>query len=170
MSTTYQLGSATIIKDLIFGWVISIDGNTYLLSECDSQSLEELARAQLPAWLGEFQASCKEYLAVALVEEKAAKEKQEASLLLLQTQMKELEEATERRQAEVYSIKETISTGLQHGDTVSMGEGAECVYARVVKSVEGDSVRYTVLDRKSRVKYSGQSLDEAAEVIAKSWW
>ena len=59
MSTVFQLGQATIVKDLIFGWCVGhhgLDGDMYAIKDMPVDILFDLAKASYPAYLQDFKA------------------------------------------------------------------------------------------------------------------
>lgn len=54
MSTVFLLGDVYITKDLIFGWTLTKNDNTYLLSDMDVETLTILDEGSYPAYLQDF--------------------------------------------------------------------------------------------------------------------
>lgn len=176
-NTTYQLGSATITNDLIFGWTIRAGKEFYMLSQLDSGTLKEIVNANLPVWMNDFRTACAVQFPKTIAQEKTlqamrdgAREREAAALLKQAEAARLREEVYLRRQAEIHAIKETILEGLRTTDTVNTQIDSDHVYAVLLKTLEEGKETYRVVDRKGREKYKGDSLLNAAAAIERVGW
>ena len=172
MSIVFQLGNATITKDIVFGWMVGRDERFFAIKTMDEVSLRELATATFPAYLDEFKAACNVQLEL-LLKEKEKKAKLDAEMLLKKQerhqQLKEhLLHGVDERLSTAKALAEEIADGLADGETASLKGRDGHIYARVTQN-KGDFIKAFKVTGGNTEFYAGSIL-EAAFGIMKAWW
>lgn len=172
MSIVFQLGNATITKDIVFGWMVERDERFFAIKTMDEVSLRELATATFPAYLDEFKAACNVQLEL-LLKEKEKKAKLDAEMLLKKQerhqQLKEhLLQGIDERLSAAKALAVEIADSLAAGETASLKGEDGRIYARVTRSSE-EFINDFKVTGGSKEFYADSILD-AAFGIMKAWW
>lgn len=174
MATIYEVGSISIVKDMVFGWCIrNSQGAWLIVDQLELQSLKELSAAFWPNYVPEeFKESVKKAVVEAQIKQAtytnnitAAQERAKAELAGDEARTKQLAEELNRSKDRHLLISQLMSNSSITGDGSVLQ--FELGYVTLLKL---HSTNWTVVGKNNNFVKSFKDFDSAIDQILRRWW